>query len=59
MEVWKSVPNFDPTAGDWESFVATVVERQAAQLLIRRRAEKRNINNAIDSLDVLVTDKKI
>ena len=56
VEVWKAIPNFDPAAGDWKSFVATVVERQAAQLLIRRRAEKRNVNNEIDSLDVLVTD---
>jgi len=56
LEVWKAIPNFDPAAGDWRSFVATIVERQAEQLLIHRRAAKRNQNNAIESLDVLVTD---
>ena len=56
LEVWKAIPNFDPAVGDWRSFVATVVERQAAQLLIHRRAEKRNRNNEIESLDIPVTD---
>lgn len=56
MEVWKAIPKFDPVEGNWRAFVATVVERQAEQFLKRRRAEKRNADNEIDSLDLLVTD---
>lgn len=54
--VWQAAPGFDPAVGDWESFVATVVERTAAQILISRRAEKRQRGHAAESLDVLVTD---
>ncbi|WP_417849391.1 sigma-70 family RNA polymerase sigma factor [Thalassoglobus sp.] len=56
LAVWNAVPNFDPTVGDWKSFVATVVERQAAMCLRRRRTLKHQQGNDICSLDVLVTD---
>ncbi|RLS53457.1 MAG: sigma-70 family RNA polymerase sigma factor [Planctomycetota bacterium] len=56
LAVLQALPNFDPQAGDWESFVSTVIERHAARLLIRRRADKRCIGNDIGSLDVRVQD---
>lgn len=56
MEVWRAVPQFDPAAGDWRAFAATVVERKATRLLSRRRAEKRKQESKIESLDVRVAD---
>lgn len=54
--VWQAAATFDPAVGDWESFVATIVERHAGQILIRRNADKRCLGQAVESLDVLVTD---
>ncbi|MGC1276555.1 MAG: sigma-70 family RNA polymerase sigma factor [Planctomycetaceae bacterium] len=56
LAVWQAASSFDPGIGDWEAFVATVVERRAAQLLIALRTEKRLAGQAAQSLDVTVTD---
>lgn len=56
LAVWRAAPHFDPAAGDWESFVATVVERHAAQIVIRRRRAKHRLDGTVHSLDVLVKD---
>lgn len=37
LAVWRAAPSFDPQAGDWKSFVSTIVERLAARYLIERR----------------------
>ena len=54
--VCQALPSFDPAVGDWESFVSTVIERRAGQLLIGEKREKRLQGNAASSLDVLVKD---
>ncbi|MGD9713104.1 MAG: sigma-70 family RNA polymerase sigma factor, partial [Thermomicrobiales bacterium] len=51
-----AAPGFDSAAGDWESFVATVVERRAGQMLHALKRAKRLQGNKPDSLDVLVED---
>ena len=57
LAVWKAATSFDPAAGDWEAFVATVVERRADRFLKRRRADKRLNGQELASLDVLVKDQ--
>lgn len=56
MEVWTAAPTFDPETGDWPSFVATIVERKAAHILIHRRAEKRATEQDLTSLDIPIKD---
>lgn len=56
LAVFRSLPQFDAKRGDWKAFVSTVIERRAANILYRRRAECRSPGFSTDSLDILVTD---
>lgn len=56
LAVWRAAPSFDPQAGDWKSFVSTIVERLAARYLIERRRMKRRLGHEVGSLDVTILD---
>ena len=58
LEVLEASATFDPAAGPWDAFVATVVERKAAQLLKHRKAEKREFRHHVVSLSSLVQDEE-
>lgn len=58
IEVLEASASFDPAAGPWDAFVATVVERKSAQLLKRRKAEKREYRHHVVSLSSLVHDEE-
>lgn len=57
MSLWRAIPKFDASAGDWRAFVATVIERRADRFLKRRRALRRMDGVDVASLDVLVKDQ--
>ena len=57
MSLWRAIPKFDSSAGDWRAFVATVIERRADRFLKRRRAFRRMDGVEVASLDVLVKDQ--
>ncbi|MFV0444425.1 MAG: sigma-70 family RNA polymerase sigma factor [Planctomycetaceae bacterium] len=56
LAVLRGAESFDPSTGDWKSFVATIVERIAARGLIERRRLKRRLGHDIGSLDITILD---
>src|SRR5262249_50656524 len=53
MKLLKHAAAFDPAISDWHAFVATVVERCAANLLRNERAQKRDCRR-VCSLSVII-----
>ncbi len=57
IAVYDAFDTFDPDVAHWKVFVKTVVEREASNLLERRKAEKREHVHDVTSLSVLVEDE--
>lgn len=51
LQLWRRFPKYDPRRGSLQGFIKTVVERQAATLIKRRKARGRWPTQSVRSLD--------